>query len=255
MPKEQDSIQIQTVIAYPKKKLQKNNVVSVIAHERKGLEGRDLPPSSNDMIFIGAVSLASLLLFTCYLQIKKIPTKPQFLSYFFQSPEQESIHDTPVVNVLQHLLAFVVSFSLSYFFIKDFFHLPNWQIGLYTAGILIGYIAIRSVLIFLTGYFVQDFTLSKNHHRTIRSFNKQMGLLLFPILFVSLFLTSKTYPIILGTALLIFILKILAQTFFVYKLLRVRKFSFSHSFLYLCTLEILPPVYMALLAGYLMNNN
>ncbi len=252
MPQEQDSIQIQTVIAYPKKE---DSLLVTTASERKSFVGRELHKPHYDLVLSGGTLLASLLLFICYLQIKKFPVKTKLLPYFFQSAEREEVLYSPIINIFQHCFALAVSISLCYFLVKDFFNLPKWQIFLYTTGCFLCYISTKSLLVFFTGYSIDKFSIAKNHHRIIRSVSKQMGLLLFPFLFLAFFFPSETYLIILVGCFLLYISKILIQLFFVSKLLNAHKFSSFHSFLYLCTLEILPFIYLVLGAAYLVSNN
>lgn len=254
MPTLQDSIAQNTVIAYPKKEAIIHETTYSPTSERIRMEAKPLHTPTYDGVLLSATLLSALLLFSMLIYIKKHRSKVSFLSnYFsFKQPANGQIQLQPL-SIFQHLLSFTTLIAIGYYLLKRSAMTTNWRILLYTGiGVLL-FVLIRILLILITSYFTQKKEVANGHFSIIRLLNKLLGLLFVPLLVVALLLPEKSQLLIILFSTVLFLSKVITQLIFVYKLLRARKFSIFHSFLYLCALEVLPLIYAAMLAGFLIN--
>lgn len=254
MPTQQDSAKVTTVIPYPRKQTLADSATAIVKTQRTSLPAQPLHTPSYDSILLGATIFAALLLLVMHLYVKKQNTKTSFLAdYFNIRKREEGQVYLRGLSILQHLLSLFVFTSLIYYLLTQNTTFNNEQALLHVIVGLVGFVMVRMLLILLTSYFINNREVAAGHLGIIRFLNKLFGLILAPFLVFALLLPEKAYPIILFTMILVLSAKIMAQLVFVYKLLSTRKFSIFHSFLYLCTLEVLPVIYVVLLVGFLMS--
>lgn len=255
MPEKQDSIQLKTVIAYPQQKEEKQAPLVAVASQRHTKEALPLYTPSYDFILEGTTIFSALLLLMIHLYAKNQNSKFSFLSKYFSPPKREDGQiNLQGISLFQHLLSYTVVIALGYYFLISNSSFVSWQAWRHVAIGLLGFIVARTFLILLTGYFTGNRSLSASHHGIVRFLNKLLGLLLLPFVWVALLLPHKGYHTIVYSVMVLLIIKIIIQLIFVYKLLRARNFSVFHSFLYLCTLEVLPIVYIIVVIVRFLTN-
>lgn len=252
MPTTQDSIK--TVIAYPKNKATTHDEIPLVTTERKAMQGTPLYKPSYDAVLLGAFVLSTVLLFVIYVQIKKQVKNNDFFSGYFALNKTENayIYFKPL-SVLQYILSLLTLSSLGYYFLNIHTDYSTQEKLLYVLTGIFLFLIIRTFLVFLTGYFISNIRLAISHLRIVYFFDKLTGIFLLPLVCIALFLPGKGYEIVLFATICIIIIKIIGLLIFVYKRLSAIKFSVFHSFLYLCTLEVLPILYIVIFVALLTN--
>lgn len=256
MPTVQDSIQIKTVIPYPKKVKQAEYDTATVVTHRETLEAMPLHTPSYDFVLLSSsyIIFALLLLMILYAKNSKGRVRV-FSQYFSLGKYEEGQAFAELFSILQHSLTFLVFSSLIYYFLIIHSSYSGWEAFAYSAIALTFFITTRVTLLAITGYFINNSKIVIRHHRIVRFFSKLFGFITFPLVFVCLFYPKEAYKIIFISLVSLVTVKLIFQLFFIYRLLRSRKFSLMHSFLYLCTLELLPIVYAVIIVFFLMNNN
>ncbi len=150
-----------------------------------------------------------------------------------------------ILDGVYFLVLSVFIFQLLYAF--DFMDLSSKRHETYLMILitLLGYYFIRLLLLRVTGFIfdIADFFSEVNYQSFI--FNKIMGIMLYPLIILTIYMQTRRFLIIYYLGLVFFV------AVFAMKLLRSRKIIIQRGiwlfylFLYLCTLEILP-----LLLGY-----
>lgn len=250
----QDSIEVQIVIAYPKKEQQKQQITPEIG-TRPLLKEKELYRPTYDIPLLCATITVVYLFFLIYTKVKRLPIKTSFFAIFFQISNKEENTVSPLIAVLQHFVSFLLVTTLGYFLLKDFVPLSPFLQWIALAGCFSLYLILHCFLIFLTGYTVEKLSVSVSHYKMLRLLSKQFAIVVAPLLVIALFFPQKGFNIVFYGFLLGLILKLIVQLFLGYRVLRASKFSIFHSFLYLCTLEILPIVYIVMIIRHLIENN
>jgi len=148
-----------------------------------------------------------------------------------------------IINALLYI-NFIFVFSVSIFFIfksllPDYFILSFNNKSIYVILIFVlAYIIFRQIFVWLTGWLFDNLEMSKAHNKLLNSLEKSVGLIILPILLLSIF---SDLSWLLALSSLILLVFIVARWVFAMALgLRITKFSWFHIILYLCTLEIIP---------------
>lgn len=256
MPTTQDSIQVKTVIPYPKNAKTKEYDTTPVVTHRETLEAIPLYTPSKDNVLVTSASIIFGLVLLMILYTKSSRGKVRiFYQYLNLEKYEEGQAFAELFSILQHSLTFLVFSSLIYYFLITHSSYSGWEAFAYSAIALTFFITIRITLLAITGYFINNSKIVIRHHRIIRFFSKLFGFITFPLVLICLYYPQEAYNIIFISISSVITIKLLFQLFFVYKLLRSRKFLVIHSFLYLCTLELLPIVYTVITVFFLMNNN
>jgi len=112
-------------------------------------------------------------------------------------------------------------------------------------GLLMAYSLFRITILRMTGFLfhnVQVFT-EYIHHTFI--FNKGLGIVLFPVIIMLIFMPPQLIRYILATGIIIYLLAFILKAVRAYKIIIRKDVLLFYMILYLCSLEILP-----LLLGY-----
>lgn len=254
MPILRDSIDIKTVVPYPKKEKAADTSFVAVTEQRKALEANPLHTPSYDIFLLSSLIASAVLLFFIHIYVKNENDSQSVLSNYFKIGKREEgqLH-LKASSVLQHLLSFFTFSSICYYLITKQTSLSGWEAMLCaTVGIGV-FIFSRIALIMFSGYLVGKHKIGASHLGIVRFLNKLLGLFLIPSLAIALLIPQKAYTFIIFYIIVLLLSKVIAQLIFVYKLLMSQKFSAFHSFLYLCTLEVLPIIYTILIVGFLMN--
>lgn len=148
-----------------------------------------------------------------------------------------------IINALLYI-NFIFVFSLSVFFIfksalPDYFILSFNNKSIYILLIFVStYIIFRQIFVWLTGWLFDNMEMGKAHNKLLNSLEKTVGLIILPILLLSIY-SDLTWLLALGS--IVLLMFIVARWVFAMALgLRITKFSWFHIILYLCALEIIP---------------
>ncbi|WP_116495454.1 DUF4271 domain-containing protein [Balneicella halophila] len=256
MPIERDSIEIKTVIPYPSSKGAEDKEVTKISAPRKTLEEIPLFVQKYDNVILTSVCISVVLLFLMLIYTRNSKEKSSLTTkYLDMGKHKDSQVFLEGFSLLQHLLNYFVYATLIYYIVVSNSSYSGWEVFGILSLTLFSFIGLRTILIGLTGYFVNNTRIVIGHHGIARFFNKLLSMLFFPLIIVILFYPKEAYTLVFYTSLVLLLIKVILQLYFVYKLLKSIKFSKIHSFLYLCTLELLPFVYVAVLIDFLMNNH
>ncbi len=251
MPIVKDSTEVKTVIPYCKKdKIVAVHITETIV-ERKALEGKILYSPSYEPILLSATVLSLVLLFWTYLYYKRHREILLFDYFKFRQTEKKHIHVNPL-GIILDLLGLVVVCSLGYYFLSVHSSYSGWEVFIWILGGSLFLFLLRIFLIFLTGYLTGNKKLATKHFRLHYFSTKLIAIVLLPILLVALLIPDKGYLIVFWTVLFVFAFRTIAFLFFISRFLRFAGFSIFHSFLYLCTLELLPFLYIAMFIEFLI---
>ncbi len=243
-----DSTEVKTVIPYPKKD---KIVTTTTVTERNALEGKTLYSPSYESVLLSATILSIGLLFSAYLYYKR-QKETVLLDYFnFRQTEKKHIHIS-FFSIILDLLGVVVISALGYYFLTFHTSYDGWGAFI---GVMLGALSLFLscvLFIFITDYLVGDKGLAIKHFQLYYFSVKMTALALLPFLLLTLFFPEKGYWIVLWAVLLIFIFRGIILFILIHRFLRLSGFSIFHSFLYLCTLELLPVLYAAILIEFLI---
>lgn len=148
-----------------------------------------------------------------------------------------------LINTLLYI-NFIFVFSVSVFFIfksvlPDYFILSFNNSSIYVLLIFVlAYIIFRQIFVWLTGWLFDNMEMGKAHNKLLNSLEKTVGLIILPILLLSIY-WDLSWLLALGS--LVLLMFIVTRWVFAMALgLRITKFSWFHIILYLCALEIIP---------------
>ncbi len=236
-----DSTEVKTVIAYP----QKDKIVTtktVTVAERNSFEGKMLYSPSYESVLLSATILSVGLLFSAYLYYKRQKEIVLWDYFNFRQTEKKYIHLNFLIVVLD-LLGLVVVSSLGYYFLSAHSSYSGWGAFAWIVVACLLLLLLRVFLIFITGYLVKNRELATRHLQVYYFSSKLLTLGLLPALLLALLIPEEGYWIILLITLLVFVFRAIVLFIFVSRFLKLAGFSVFHSFLYLCTLELLPFLY------------
>ena len=145
-------------------------------------------------------------------------------------------------------ILFYIVFS---FFVYQLFHFFNIQINeipiieyLIICGIVVGFFVTKKVIYILQGNICKSSTETKEYLFNINVYNRILAVLLLPISMIITFskLSNLNWPVFIGLSLVCtcYLFVILRGM----KILIQKRFSIFYLILYLCTLEILPFLYI-----------
>ncbi len=251
MKENQSQDSIEAVIAYPKTFQQKKQSFEALSMQREGLQARELYRASYDVPLLLGVALSFLLLFFVYLIRRQ-----SLIAILLLMVKKSKTRLSPLLYFLLSLSGFFSVVTLFYFLVKKYVSfLIDWQLWGLLAICLLAYFSICSFLIVCTSYTIDKKALATAHYSiTLRLF-VIMGLLVFPLLLLALWGNQLVYSGLFYALLGVLVIRKILQLYFVSRILGQAKFSIFHSFLYLCTLEILPLVYIIMIVRFLIENN
>jgi hypothetical protein len=152
-----------------------------------------------------------------------------------------------VINSLLYLNFLVVSSLLVFMVINNFlFDLLNISVEwnsfyMIVLGIVL-FVLLRYIFIKLSGFVFQTFEMAYQQNKLYNSMEKGLGLISLPLLLASLYINLDLF---LYLSIGLFILFVISRWGFTIVIgIRTSKFSWFHIILYLCTLEIIPLMFL-----------
>jgi hypothetical protein len=150
---------------------------------------------------------------------------------------------------------FLLIFSLFIMLLMDYFnvgftenHLENYFIIL---GIVTAILLIRLILYYLVGFIFKWSTAVNHQIHSSYLINKNIGLILLPLVFAAIYTTSIISKILLFTGLALFFIASVFKLIRGFQIILRDGILLFYAFLYLCTLELLPWVIGSKLIIYL----
>lgn len=203
--------------------------------------------NNNETTYIGLILLSFMLVIAAILyfspetiksNIKAIVNNPLKRSW------ESGINTSGIIINTLLYINFIFVFSVSILFIfksllPDYFILSFNYNSIYVLPIFISaYIIFRQIFVWLTGWLFDNLEMGKAHNKLLNSLEKSVGLIILPILLISIY-SGLSWLLALGS--LVLLVFIITRWVFAMALgLRITKFSWFHIILYLCTLEIIP---------------
>jgi len=204
-----------------------------------------LMPDQQEWIAYILLGLLLGLAMLWYLIPERLATILNFPSVVGQTGRKENVYNSPgFLTSSIFIVNYLITLSLFIFLLLGRFNPglistnPNDSSFLYISGIILIFFIYQLVFIRLTGFIFQSNYISKQQQLLYVNINSVIGLVLFPILLITLY-TNVDWLIYMGIfiLLIIYIFKWF-QTFFLWKF--ISGYSLFHLLLYLCTLEIIP---------------
>lgn len=203
--------------------------------------------SGYETTLIGLILLSLLLIIAAILYFSPDTIKSN-ISAMLNNPLKRSwesgINTSGIIINTILYINFIFVFSVSIFLIfksllPNYFILSFSQNSIYVLIIFVSaYIIFRQIFIWLTGWLFDNLEMGKAHNKLLNSLEKTVGLIILPILLVSIY---SDVSWLLALSSLILLMFVVARWVFAMALgLRITKFSWFHIILYLCTLEIIP---------------
>ena len=201
-----------------------------------------LPLSSNpaSQAWVFALLLGVFLLFV-YAKSFSANWLTESIRTFFRVQERASIFVENSSNALR-LKFFMISFSLTVFALYIYTIMLNFEVYSFIKilAIIAVYYIVKRFIGELIGYvFLEKSTMSivRDSYTNLVSY---LGIILFPILILQIYLPLQYFNFIEITALIVCIIAFLLFTVKLFLIFFHKKLSFFYIILYLCTLEILP---------------
>lgn len=246
MPLGKDSIRAKSmVIAYPMKPIQQDSVVVHSLVENYGLEGRDLYKPNYDGALLWIAIWGGILLLIMQFITQRSNNERNILQCFFSLKKPYKMEfEFNEMNLLQHLFSFLSVGSIVYYFISKNFSFPFWSTLVCSYLLVAGFLLLRLLFILIIGFIMNGKEVKIKHIGLIFAINKPFGLFSYILLLVVLLIESFDYNAVILSFSVLFGIKVFSHFIGGYGMLREYKFSIFHSLLYLCTLEILPVLYL-----------
>jgi len=149
-------------------------------------------------------------------------------------------------------LVFYFMSGVFFYQVADFFSIKfysvEWINYFFITGGLIFFITVKKILYFFMGYVTRSSYETSEYLFNKNNYNRVLGLFLFPMCLIIAFIPhlEQEYLFIIGIAIFLFLYFLLL--FRGIKILLRKQFSIFYLILYLCSLEILPILYLYKLA-------
>lgn len=231
---------------------------SIMRHAMSGFQG-ELPvgvPSDQNWVFVVLLGVFGLLVLSV---IRSITPPQNIFTSFFTAKERSSIFSkTSIDNFEQKLYFFLFSVIVTSLYGYLSFYQSGTKFELlvyfYFVVAFIGFLFVKYLLAKLLEYVFVDKVLMKMVFDSYLNVMTFMAAIFYPLIFLKLYTTlfsSKFYEItgqiIIGFALLLLMVKLIQ--FFLHKIV-----DSLYIMLYLCTLEILPVLFLIQVFRYLTKN-
>jgi len=165
----------------------------------------------------------------------------------FQEKSMIFTHAAFRLDIIFYLVTGFFLYQVTDFFSIRFYSVEFINYSFITGG-LIFFIIIKKTLYFFMGYITRSSFETSEYVFNMNNYNRVLGLFLFPICLSIIFISrlQKEYLFIIG--ILIFLFLYFLLLFRGIKILLRKQFSIFYLILYLCSLEILPILYLYKLA-------
>lgn len=173
----------------------------------------------------------------------------------FQERSMVFKHAAFRLDIIFYLIAGVFLYQLTNFFSIQFYSREFINYSFITGGIII-FIRVKKILYFFMGYITRSSFETSEYVFNMNNYNRILGLFLFPICLSIVFIPrlQQEYLLIIGISIFLFLYFLLL--FRGIKILLRKQFSIFYLILYLCSLEILPIIYLyKLTMNFFLYNN
>jgi hypothetical protein len=226
------------------------------------LKAENLQPKPSGVIDKTAVAVIVLFVVLCIAMVRQYNNRRlaalinafKASRFALQLQRQEySINNRAAITLL---IAFVITIAILSIHIIDYF-IPNTFPGSYLfrisilSGVIVLAYSIKMLSINVMGYIFDNTTAAKEYIFNILLFNQVAGVFLLPVAMVMLFSSQISIEIPIYLALLFFLFTFFFRIARTVSTLRGKqRISIIYIFLYLCTLEILPVLFIAKYVQY-----
>jgi len=165
----------------------------------------------------------------------------------FQEKSLGFTHAAFCLGIVFYLMSGVFLYQVTDFFSIHFYSV-EWINYCFITGGLILFITVKKILYFFMGYVTRSSFETSEYVFNMNNYNRVLGLFLFPMCLIIAFIPrlQQEYLFIIGIIIFLFLYFLLL--FRGIKILLRKHFSIFYLILYLCSLEILPILYLYKLA-------
>lgn len=245
MPKQKDSLILKKVVPYAfqkeeQKQQEGKNLRNAEMLVVKGQEGRERFVISYDTVLttIFFVTVMLLLFFKDTFHLKKTHE-----NYFNIDVKKMGFFQVRRMTVVHYFLAFLVVSSFFYLMSQLYFGVSGFVSFGYICLFFLFFLFGKILMIVVAGYFFENSKAGLIYLEANLSSYKLAGVSLLPLLFFTIIFPGTLNSVVASLGIIILMLAFFIQIIFSVKILLLYKFSWFHTILYLCTLEIVPLVY------------
>ncbi|MBK5202304.1 MAG: DUF4271 domain-containing protein [Prolixibacteraceae bacterium] len=165
----------------------------------------------------------------------------------FQEKSLVFKHSAFGLDMVFYLMSGIFLYQIADFFSIHFYSV-EWINYFFITGGIIFFIMVKKILYFFMGYITRSSFETSEYVFNMNNYNRVLGLFLFPICISIVFIPrlQQEYLFIIGISIFIFLYFLLL--FRGIKILLRKQFPIFYLILYLCSLEILPILYLYKLA-------
>ena len=165
----------------------------------------------------------------------------------FQEKSLGFTHAAFGLDIVFYLMSGVFLYQIADFFSIQFYSV-EWLNYCFITGVLILFMTVKKILYFFIGYVTMSSSETSEYIFNTNNYNRVLGLFLFPMCLVIAFIPrlQQEYLFIIGITIFLFLYFLLL--FRGIKILLRKHFSIFYLILYLCSMEILPILYLYKLA-------
>ena len=151
------------------------------------------------------------------------------------------------LDIVFYLMSGVFLYQVADFFSIQFYSV-KWINYFFITGGLILFITVKKIIFFFIGYVTRSSSETSEYIFNMNNYNRVLGLFLFPMCLIIAFIPRLQQQYLFIIVILIFLFLYFLLLYRGIKILLRKQFSIFYLILYLCSLEILPVLYLYKLA-------